>query len=139
MLRLVPVPLTQQQLRAWAPHWLQFLPAIARRSKETPLALIDQIMRKQVRLVLVWDDETKKASALVGVRLHMRGDDLIGELIWLAGHGRKDWQHLLPDLEQLLRAAGCVECRPLCRPGWSKILKAAGYRLTHVQMEKSLG
>ena len=111
---------------------------IARRSKEPIRQLIDRIMSREMRLVLVWDDDINRATALIGVRLHYRGDDLIGEWLWMAGYGRKQWEHLLPELEELLRKAGCVECRPLCRPGWAKVLKAAGYRLTHIQMEKSL-
>ena len=92
-----------------------------------------------MRLVLVWDDDANKASALIGVRMHMRGNDRIGELLWMAGYGRKQWEHLLPELEELLRKAGCVECRPLCRPGWARaVLQKHGYKITHVQMEKSL-
>jgi hypothetical protein len=137
-MRLIPVPITDEGLAEYAVHWLPFLPMIARRTKEAVPVLYDRIMRREVRLALVWDDAIRMAVALAGVRLHYRGQDLIAEWIWMAGRGRQQWQHLLPELEQLLRAAGCVECRPLCRPGWAKILKAAGYKLTHVQMEKTL-
>jgi hypothetical protein len=138
-MRLIPVPLTEEGILALAPHWLPFLPLIARRSKETVRALRDQVENKQMRIALVWDDAANKATALVGVRVHMRGDDMIGELLWMAGYGRQQWEHLLPDLENMLRQVGCVECRPLCRPGWARaVLKKHGYRITHVQMEKSL-
>jgi len=59
-------------------------------------------------------------------------------MIWLAGFGREQWQELLPEFEQMLRDAGCVMCRPVCRPGWSRYLKQRGYRLKHVIMEKPL-
>ena len=138
-MKLVAIPVTDEALKASAPHWLPFLPMIARRSKETVRALYDQVVNKQMRLVLIWDDDAQKATALIGVRVHMRGDDLIGELLWMAGYGRKQWEHLLPELEELLRAAGCVECRPLCRPGWARaLLQKHGYKITHIQMEKSL-
>jgi hypothetical protein len=145
-LRLIPIPITDEALLASAPHWLPFLPKIARRSKEPIEQLVDRIMQKQVRIALVWDDPpvgaggqaTGKAMALLGVTMHMRGPDIIAEWIWMAGTGRKQWEHLLSELEQMLREAGCVECRPLCRPGWRKILERAGYKLTHVQMEKRL-
>lgn len=102
-------------------------------------ALFDQVVNRQMRLVLVWNDDSNRATALIGVRMHMRGDDMIGEWLWMAGYGRKQWEHLLPELEELLRQAGCVECRPLCRPGWARaVLKKHGYKITHVQMEKSL-
>ena len=138
-MRLIPVPLNDKAITDSAQHWLPFLPLIARRSKETVWALYDQVVNKQMRLVLVWDDDINRVVALVGVRMHMRGSDMIGEWLWMAGHGRQQWEHLLPELEELLRKAGCVECRPLCRPGWARaVLKKHGYKITHIQMEKVL-
>lgn len=137
-MRLIAIPVDDEALRTSSAHWMPFLPLIAKRSKEPLTTLIDRIMRKEMRLVLVWDEQRTRAAALLGVRLHYRGDDLIGELLWLVGDDCKSWQHLLPDVEQMLRDAGCVECRPLCRPGWSRLLKQQGYKLTHVQMEKVL-
>lgn len=134
----MPIAITGDTLERTAPHWLPFLPMIARRSKESLPTLLDRIMRHEVRIALIEDETTGKAVALLGVTLHYRGTDLIADWIWMAGHGRKAWEHLLPEFEQMLREAGCVECRPLCRPGWRKILERAGYRLTHVQMEKPL-
>jgi hypothetical protein len=136
--KLIAVPIDDAALQASAPHWMQFLPMIAKRSKEPLTTLLDRIMRKEMRLALVWDEATEDAKALIGVRLHYRGDDLIAEWLWMAGHGRMQWQHLLPELENLLRDAGVKECRPLCRPGWSRLLKQHGYKLTHMQMEKVL-
>lgn len=138
-MRLIPIPISDEALNETVDHWQPFLPLIARRSKESIATLRYRIYSKEMRLALVWNDDTSKADALVGVRLHMRGNDLIGEWLWMTGHGRKQWEHLLPDLEQMLRDAGCVECRPLCRPGWARaVLQKAGYRITHVQMEKVL-
>jgi len=137
--RLIPVPLDDKAIANSTPHWLPFLPLIARRSKETVQVLHDQITNKQMRIALIWDDDASRATALIGVRIHMRGPDMIGELLWMAGYGRQQWEHLLPELEDMLRQAGCVECRPLCRPGWARaLLKKHGYKITHVQMEKSL-
>ena len=61
-----------------------------------------------------------------------------GDIIWTAGFGREQWQQLLPELEQMLRDAGCVMCRPIARPGWSRYLKKNGYQLKHIIMEKPL-
>ena len=135
-MRLLPIALEGDTLEQTAPLWLPFLPMIAKRSKETMADLIGRILRREVRIALIENDG--KAVAMLGVTFHYRGQDLIAEWIWMAGHGRKAWEHLLPELEQMLRDAGCVECRPLCRPGWRKILERAGYKLTHVQMEKTL-
>lgn len=137
-MRLIAIPIDDEALKASSRHWLPFLPMIAKRSKEPLQTLIARVMSKEMRLGLVWDEAAKEAKALLGVRLHYRGDDLIAEWLWMAGHGRQQWQHLLPELENMLRDAGVKECRPLCRPGWSRILKQHGYQLTHVQMQKVL-
>ena len=133
-MRLVPIPLTDHE--AWSEQWLPFLPRIARRSHESIYDLIGQIMRREVRLVLVMDGE--QARALVGVSVRQMGGKSYGDMIWLAGFGREQWQELLPEFEQMLRDAGCVACRPVCRPGWSRYLKTQGYSLKHVIMEKPL-
>ena len=137
-MRLIAIPIEDEALKVTAPHWFPFLPKIAARTKETVAELRRKVMTKEMRLVLVWDDDTRTAAALIGVRLHYRGDDLIAELLWMTGSGRQQWQHLLPDLENLLREAGAKEFRPLCRPGWGPLLKQHGYRMTHVQFEKVL-
>ena len=136
-MRLIPIPIDFAALKDLAPLWLPFLPSIARRTKETVSELIRKVMHFEVRLTLVVDDNDKPV-ALGGVRLHMRGDDLIAEWVWMAGRDHKAWIGLLPEFEQLLKQAGVVEFRPICRPGWAKILKPAGYRLTHYTMEKVL-
>jgi hypothetical protein len=133
-LRLAPIPLTEHE--ATASLWLPFLPLIAKRSHESVADLIGQITRREVRLVLVMDGE--QAKALVGVSIHQMGGKRYGDMIWLAGFGREQWQQLLPEFEQMLRDAGCVACRPICRPGWSRYLKKQGYHMKHIIMEKPL-
>lgn len=134
-MRLIPVP--HEVLHDTAPLWSPFLPSIAKRTKETVPALIGQIARFEVRLTLVWDDARQKPAALIGVRLHMRGADLIAEIVWTTGRDHKAWVHLLPEFEAMLWQAGAAEIRPICRPGWRKLLEAHGYKLTHLQMEKA--
>jgi hypothetical protein len=133
-MKLVAIPLDAHE--AWAEHWLPFLPRIAKRSHESVQDLMGQIHRREVRLVLVMNGE--KAQALVGLRIHQMDGKSCGDMIWLAGFGREQWQDLLPEFEQMLRDASCVMCRPICRPGWSRYLKRHGYQLKHVIMEKPL-
>ena len=138
-MRLVPVPMTDEHLQGTAPHWLPFLPAIAKRSKEPLRTLLTKVAQKHVQPFLIWDDEIKLPVALLGVAYHKRGDDLIGELVWMTGSGRESWQHLLDDVERYLKDhVGCAVIRPVCRPGWKRFLQSRGYRETHVTMEKVL-
>ena len=133
-MRLEAIPLDAHE--ATAHLWLPFLPRIAQRTHESVVDLLGQIARREVRLLLVMDGD--KAKALVGVRIHQQNGKSIGDMIWLAGFDREQWQSLLPEFEQMLRDAGCVICRPICRPGWSRYLKKNGYSLKHVIMEKPL-
>lgn len=96
------------------------------------------VERLEVQPVLVWDEDKDVAVALLGVRRWMSMDGLVGELVWLTGTRMQEWTHLLGELERFLKDTGCVEVRAICRPGWSRLLKRNGYRLTHTIMEKRL-
>lgn len=133
-MKLLAIPLNEH--KRWERYWLPFLPRIAQRSHESVADLYGQIMRREVRLVLVIEDDI--ARALIGVTVHQMDGKSYGDIIWLAGFGREQWQQLLLELEQMLRDAGCVMCRAICRPGWSRYLKKQGYRMKHVIMEKPL-
>lgn len=138
-MKLVPIPTTDEWLRNMLPLWFPFLKDIAKRSKEPVRALLAKVAQKHVQPILIWDEENKKAVAMVGVAYHKRGDDLIGEIVWTAGTGRERWQDLLTELERYLKEhVGCAVIRPVCRPGWKKFLQQRGYHETHVTMEKVL-
>lgn len=131
--------MTDEHLQRTAQHWAPFLPAIARRSKETVPALLAKVAQKHVQPILLWDEHKLVAVALLGIAYHRRGDDLIAELVWTTGHGRENWQELLSELERYLKDhVGVAVIRPICRPGWKKFLQQHGYTLTHVTMEKVL-
>lgn len=137
-MQFVPIPTTFENLKRTFPVWWPFLAKISRRSKEPVGDLLAQIAKHEVQIALAWDESTEKARALVGMRFLRRGDDLIGEIIWLAGGGMREWRHLLPQMEQYLKDMGCAEIRPVCRLGWSRFLKSRGYKATHMTMEKVL-
>ena len=137
-MQFVPVPSTPDYLKAYAPHWLPFLPKISRRSKEAVADLFDQVMGGQVQVALVFD-EANVAQALVGMRYTKRGDDRIGEVCWLTGSGARHWLDLLPEMERYLKEhMRCAVIRPVCRPGWARLIRGKGYRVTHYLMEKTL-
>lgn len=135
-MQLVPIPTTDEYLLAAARHWMPFMEGISRGSKEPVESLIGRVLRFDVQLAMVWDG--KQAHALIGIQFVRRGNDLIGEVIWLTGKGMRKWRHLLPELETYLKDMGCVVSRPICRPGWSRFIEPQGYRITHYVMEKVL-
>ncbi len=120
---------------AW-PLWSPFLPSIAKRTKMSVVTLVRQVRLYEVWLTLICDGD--KPVALLGTRFHMREKDKIAEIIWATGKNYRAWIDLLPEFEQLLIKAGAIECRPICRPGWMKALQKYGYKVTHLQMEKTL-
>jgi hypothetical protein len=137
-MQFLPLPPTYKDLTYLFPLWYPFLDDISKRSKEPVQDLLGAVKRGDVRIALVWGDDNK-AHALIGMQYRKRGDDLIGEIVWLTGKGMKDWQHLLPELEKFLREhMHCTIIKPICRPGWSRLLKQHGYKTTHLMMEKSL-
>jgi len=145
-MQFVPIPTSRDPISKDDPRdfldasfeqWFPFLEGISRRSKEPIDQLLKQIANRDVQLALAWDGS--QPLALFGIRFVKRGDDLIGEICWLTGRQAKRWLCLLPQLEQYLRDMGCKEIRPICRPGWARlILNKSGYKATHYQMEKVL-
>src|SRR5262245_39635735 len=136
-MRLIPIPPTHEALNETFRHWAPFLDDISRRSKQSIDDLLAQIARHDVQIALVWDGQ--QAHALIGMRFHYRGEELVGEIVWLVGRGMKQWRHLLPELERYLKDyVGCKVIRPICRKGWSRQLLKAGYKTTHLMMEKVL-
>jgi hypothetical protein len=139
MMKFVPIPTTDDALRATSRLWLPFLADIAKRSKEPIDKIIDLVVRHDVHIGVVWDDEAKEATALVGMQFKQQGDDKIGEILWTTGKGVKRWRHLLSEVETYLKDhCECQVSRPLCRVGWVPMLKQAGYKTTHYVMERRL-
>jgi hypothetical protein len=137
-MQLVPIPTGGDAVEQHAPLWMPFLSEIARHSGEKFEDLCAFVLRRQIQVILIWDEHAQRAVALIGLRCVKHGDDIVGELVWLVGRGMKRWVHLRPMLERYLKDIGCQVCRPICREGWKPTLKEAGYKLTHITMEKRL-
>jgi len=134
---LVLVPVPSESVKGTAEMWLPFVQRIAERTRQHVNDLVAQIVANEVQLHLVWEPKTQTAHALAGTRIIRRGHDRIGEILWTTGIGRRRWLPLLADLETYHRDhLGCAGMTATARPGWSRELKAQGYRLTHVVMEK---
>jgi hypothetical protein len=134
-LALVPIPL--DCLEGTAGYWQPYILAIAERSRNDPDAMTQMLLAGEAQAFLIWEVDTRKTQAFLGVRYAARGQTRIGELIWLMGENRAAWAHLFAELETYLREhQGCKAIKAIARPGWSKHLKSNGYRLTHQVMEK---
>jgi len=135
MLALVPIP--PDCLEETRNTWARFVYAIAERSRNDPLEMERMLFAGEAQAFLVWDPDIGKPIAFLGVRYMRRADGRVGELIWLMGENRKAWTHLITELETYLREhQHCVAIKAIARPGWAKVLKAHGYRLTHQVTEK---
>jgi len=139
----IPTPLKGQlieQTEVWKTRnaWGAFIPRIADRSDETVEELLYLVFSGQVQIGVIFDDDDKP-RALIGMIFRQLGRELVGELRWATGFGVKDWQHLLPEVERYMKEkVGCTISKPVCRAGWKPLLKAHGYKQTHVVMEKML-
>lgn len=136
-MKLVPVPINEKTLRKLSRIWLPFLENISRESGEPLEDLEGYVLGGQVRIALAFDD-AGRAVALGGAKLWQRGGAVVGDIVWCSGKDRNSYQHLLSEFEALLRDAGCSVVRPIARYGWTKFLKAQGYKMSHVIMEKQL-
>jgi len=134
---LILASLPSSAIAETAPIWLPFLARIAKRQGVPPHQLVAQVMSDEVQLHLAWDPAAREAHALAGTRIILCGDKRRGELIWTTGLARARWLPLLADLETYHRDhLGCAGMSAVCRPGWRRDLRARGYRVTHLVMEK---
>lgn len=134
---LVPIPL--DCLEGSAAYWRPYIAAISKRDGCDVAEKERMLFAGEVQAFLVWEPEIQKAFAFIGVQFVARGQQREGRAIWLMGENRRAWAHLLGELETYLRDhQQCVAMEPVCRPGWSKLLKAQGYHITHLVMRKEL-
>jgi hypothetical protein len=138
------VPIPHVHLGQLASFWIPFVERVAKRSGRDFDDLQREVMSGEVIVCLAWDENAKEAKAAGGIRPVVRGKDRVAEIVWLTGHDMKSWVHLFPQLERFVSdpveigGLGCTIVKPIVRPGWSKILKTHGYRVTHAVMEKQI-
>jgi hypothetical protein len=140
--QFLPIPSTLEHLGALRPLWGPFLLRISERSGRSFSDLSGEVLSGAVVVCLAWDEEAKQAKAACGIKPLNRGDMRVAEIQWLTGREMKSWVHLLPQLEKFVTdpaeigGLDCTIIKPIVRPGWVKILKRHGYRVTHAVMEK---
>lgn len=142
-MHLIPIPVTPEDLRKSEPLWFPFLARIAGLRGETITVddLYGRIVRGEVQPILVMDGA--QVRALCGVCFYMRENEKVAQWVWMTGNGRREWEHLLPEMERFMSDMGAATCEPICRRGWYRILKRRGYKITgyrdtHIILEKPL-
>jgi hypothetical protein len=138
-MNLVHVPIPYAALEQTAHVWTPFIEKVIQRTGDTLEQALSVIRSGDIALHLVWEPEAQRAHALGGVRIVIRGDDKIAELIWIVGENRKQWLPLFAEFEKYHKEhLGCVAMRARARRGWVNDLKPLGYRTVSFLVEKDL-
>lgn len=91
------------------------------------------------QLWLVWDEDAEdKLRGVVVTRIIIRPNSKVANIFICTGKQRKLWQDRLHDIEKWAKDNKCTHCETYARPGWSKLLKQKGYKITHYLLEKKL-
>ena len=107
-------------------------------SDESVAAIRWDVLSGTMELILVWDDEARKA---VGCCILEFTDTQRGKLcnIYLcAGQQFRRWRHLMADIKAHARANGCTLLQAGGRPGWERLLAPDGFRRLRVILEARL-
>lgn len=87
--------------------------------------------------VAIDEEENVAAIAITENILYPLGINVF-RVICGTGHNRYEWQHMMGDLEKRARELGCADMEIMARPGWLRVMKAQGFEMTHIQLNKSL-
>jgi hypothetical protein len=97
--------------------------------------LLEDVMAGQVRLWAVVQE--RGVRALVGTEIVQSRSGLVSCVIrFCVGKRLNDWIHLIDEIEEYARAAGCDRLETWARKGWAKHLP--DFKLTHILLEKDL-
>jgi hypothetical protein len=91
------------------------------------------------QLWLAWDEEAKdKLKGVMVSRIIIRPNTKVANIFICTGKQRKLWQDRLHEVEKWAKSNKCTHFETYARPGWSKLLKQKGYKITHYLLEKKL-
>jgi hypothetical protein len=136
-MRLVLAP--GRNAAAWWPAVRKRVAACCARSsgKYEPADVLRLVLAGRMQLWTAVDDAAAvRAVAITEIVSYPRRR--VCRLLACTGTGIDDWWPLIAGLEAWARDAGCTALEPLARPGWERRLKSAGYRKTHIILEKTL-
>jgi len=81
------------------------------------------------------ETNTVKAFAVTEI-LEFSAGALVGNILITTGTSRKDWKHLIGDLETWAKDQGCERLQTWARKGWVRELP--DYKISHVLLERGL-
>ena len=91
------------------------------------------------QLWVAWDEESKeKLKGTMITRIIERPNTKVANIFICTGKQRKLWQDRLHEVEKWAKSNKCTHFETYARPGWSKLLKQKGYKITHYLLEKKL-
>ena len=124
--------------------WPIVEPFVATVEKEDPSGVsVDDVRHKaesgNMQLWIAWDSETRTPLATVGTQIEIGHDKrLIARVLFCTGHDLDRWLMFLSAIEDWAKSAGCTVVKSIARKGYGRKLAAAGYRDTHIFIEKAL-
>ena len=99
----------------------------------------DSCVNGDYQLWLVWDEETEtKLKGVVVTKIIIRPNSKVANIFICTGKQRKLWRDRLHDIEKWAKDNKCTHFETYARPGWPKLLKQKGYKITHYLLEKKL-
>ena len=136
-MQLLPVP--ARQVEPLRPIWEHFARKIAEAGEQTADEVIADITELRLIVLLAWDGAAARAMAGVEIERDGKGRKVC-HVRWCTGYEKDTWFDLIDQIHEWARDhLGCTRMRATARFGWKKALKAKGYRLSHIVMERDLG
>ena len=123
------------QMMALWPHVKDYFRSFEDRSDGELSAgeLLTHVIDKQLQCWVATDGEVVKACALTEV---CRKTVV---LAFCAGVDREEWRdEMVDEIKRWAKSRGLTRFRIICRPGWTREMKALGFKETHRVLERQI-
>ncbi len=121
-------PLVQERIKAVADR------SNGRFTEETILRAIEA---GEDQFWVGWDEGKREVRAVMTTTLSQYATSFkTADILIVTGEGRKEWKHLIGDVEAWAKSQGCGVVQVYARKGWARELP--DYKLSHVLLEKRL-
>ena len=123
------------QMMALWPHVKDYFRSCEDRSDGELSAgeLLTHVIDKQLQCWVATDGEVVKACALTEISRKTV------VLAFCAGRDREEWRdEMVDEIKRWAKSIGLTRFRIICRPGWTRELKALGFKETHRVLEREI-